>query len=309
MHRARNLAALAALLLAACGDGASAPPPAGPGEPPPEAVTSWDLVYEERTGLVRRLRRLDLATGQVSDVLPGVNAGQPDVAPDGVTLVAVRHDAADPTVTDIIRAPLAGGAPVALAPHPAPDQAPRWDAAGSRVAFVSARTASLNLFLVNGDGTGLDQLTPDQSENPSTESDVAWAPDGATVVFSTNAGGGRALWLLDLDTRTFSFLTSGGGSASEPDWSPDGKLIVFARTKGATTDLVVHELATGTEWELGLTGTNLQPRWSPDGKWIAFASDRSGTLDLWLVRKDGTGPVRLTTGAAQEESPSWVRAD
>lgn len=39
--------------------------------------------------------------------------------------------------------------------------------------------------------------------------------------------------------------------------------------------------------------------------YVAFASNEAGTYDLYVVRLDGSGLRRLTTGAADETSPSW----
>ena len=38
---------------------------------------------------------------------------------------------------------------------------------------------------------------------------------------------------------------------------------------------------------------------------IAFASNRAGGYDIWLMRADGSGPVRLTRSPLAEFSPAW----
>jgi Tol biopolymer transport system component len=43
------------------------------------------------------------------------------------------------------------------------------------------------------------------------------------------------------------------------------------------------------------------PRWSPDGRLIAF--HRAG--DIWVMRNDGSGAHRVTSGAANDINPSW----
>ncbi len=54
--------------------------------------------------------------------------------------------------------------------------------------------------------------------------------------------------------------------------------------------------------------TEFEPSFSPDGKLIAFSSDRadvsSGRTDIWVVRRDGTGLRRVTTGLNARE-PAW----
>lgn len=54
--------------------------------------------------------------------------------------------------------------------------------------------------------------------------------------------------------------------------------------------------------------TEFEPAFSPDGKLIAFSSDRAdvsaGRTDIWVVRVDGTGMRRLTTGL-NARGPAW----
>jgi TolB protein len=47
------------------------------------------------------------------------------------------------------------------------------------------------------------------------------------------------------------------------------------------------------------------PAWSSDGKRIAFLSDRDGNDQLYVMRADGTGIVRLTSGQADKDAPAW----
>jgi Tol biopolymer transport system component len=62
-----------------------------------------------------------------------------------------------------------------------------------------------------------------------------------------------------------------------------------------------HALTTGP-------ATEFEPAFSPDGKLVAFSSDRAdtstGRTDIWVVRRDGTGLRRLTTGL-NARGPAW----
>jgi len=49
----------------------------------------------------------------------------------------------------------------------------------------------------------------------------------------------------------------------------------------------------------------LQPAWSPDGSSIAFVSKRSGYSHVYLMRADGTGTRRLTSGREEDSRPAW----
>ena len=51
--------------------------------------------------------------------------------------------------------------------------------------------------------------------------------------------------------------------------------------------------------------TDTAPAASPDGKKIAFMSRRSGNWDIYLVNRDGSGMISLTSDASNEGLPVW----
>jgi TolB protein len=56
----------------------------------------------------------------------------------------------------------------------------RWSPDGQRLAFVSGNPErNSDLFVINADGSGLQQLTT----TPESEIDPAWSPDGAAIVY------------------------------------------------------------------------------------------------------------------------------
>lgn len=48
-----------------------------------------------------------------------------------------------------------------------------------------------------------------------------------------------------------------------------------------------------------------EPAWSSDGRFIAFASRRDGRSHIYVMRADGSDVRRLTSGPADDESPTW----
>ncbi len=53
------------------------------------------------------------------------------------------------------------------------------------------------------------------------------------------------------------------------------------------------------------SGIDIDAVWSPDGNWIAWVSDRSQGFQVWLMRKDGSQPRKLTSGPAIHGWPQW----
>ncbi len=182
-----------------------------------------------------------------------------------------------------------------------------------KIAFESGREGDPDIYLVNPDGSGLQQLTTGKEAWEPT-----WSPDRSQIlVASTLHGGGLAdeeVYVMDADGSNMRRLmhTPGEGTSSwAADWSPDGQKIVFMSNGGGSPpgsngyDLYVmnadgsnlRPLTRAHRW-------NATPAWSPDGEHIAFASDREdkGNAGIWLIAPDGTGPRRLSDHGAR---PSW----
>lgn len=103
-------------------------------------------------------------------------------------------------------------------------------------------------------------------------------------------------------TRTFT-RTLEEGSWISVDVHPDGDRVVF--------DLL------GSLWEVPLEGGeaepltqgmafDAQPRYSPDGERIVFTSDRGGSDNLWIISRDLSDTVQVTSANHDGYvSPTW----
>ena len=101
---------------------------------------------------------------------------------------------------------LTGGLIAQLTDNPA-DEAPAVSPDGTRVAFMSTRDGTWDLYVVNSDGTGLARLTADAE----IDGLPIWAPDGETLIFASNRDDGWGLWAIDVASKAMAKLFSLGG--------------------------------------------------------------------------------------------------
>ncbi len=117
------------------------------------------------------------------------------------------------------------------------DDDPDWSPDGQRVVFTRHPVGDnqqfsnqAELYLMNPDGTGLEQLT----QNGQEERAPSWSPDGTRIVYSSRVGGGTnpfRIFVMNSDGSDVQQLTDEGDSVSDltATWSPDGQQILYHR--------------------------------------------------------------------------------
>lgn len=138
------------------------------------------------------------------------------------------------------------------------------------------------------------------------------SPDGSWAAAVENRWGSGGLVRVALDRvapdrqpATVERLVAAevGTILDAPRLSPDGARLAYLRHRGAGWRLVVRDLASGAERELGDPALRVLawPAWSPDGRWIVLtvADDESVRLEAWPTETGGAdGGRRLVSGSA-----------
>jgi Tol biopolymer transport system component len=181
----------------------------------------------------------------------------------------------------------------------------------SKIAFVSNRTGTYNVYVVNDDGGGLRQLTRFRSGEVDRP---ALSPDGRTVVFarSKTANGDFDIWIVRSDGHGLRDLTPGPSDDSAPSWSPDGTEVLFASDRGGAYDIFLMKASGKSIVQLSDRGRgDVAPAFSRDGKRVAFVEcDQSfAHCQLWAMNANGKGARRLTKTPVEAERPSWSLND
>lgn len=209
-----------------------------------------------------------------------------------------------------------------------------------RIAFVSDRDGDAEIYMMNSDGSGLVQLTDDDSSDLFP----AWSQDGNRIAFASNRGNdakfydiyvmnsdgsdveqltdgcsnGQLAWSSDGDRIAFTsrggiyVIDSDGGNAVQLMGTPHASCeqLFFSDLDGDGNDEVYRRNPDGTvelftDYESIFLGDGF-PAWSPDGRRIAFASGRNGNgLAVYVINVDGTGVERLTDNEYVNLDPAW----
>ena len=183
-------------------------------------------------------------------------------------------------------------------------------------------------FIMRGDVyvTSIDYKTTKQITNtPDQERDISFAPDGRTLVYSSERNG---LWQLYTSTivrkeeKQFTYatelkeerLTKSNVASFQPQYSPDGKEIAFLENRTAIRVINLKSKAVRTvmdaKYQYSYADGDQWFQWSPDSKWIL--SDFIGiggwnNKDVVLLKADGKGEmVNLTESGYSDTNAKWV---
>jgi serine/threonine protein kinase len=187
-----------------------------------------------------------------------------------------------------------------------------------QIAFASDRTGLPQIYVMNTDGSDLQQVTnmPDGACQPD------WSPNGLQIVFISpcparqNDHPGANLYVIDVVGAGIVELPPMDGGGFDPAWSPDGTRIAFSSLQKGLAQIFVINLNDDTVTPLTddfadvrLPDWSRQPAWSPDGKQIVYTghSRLTNTLQIWVMNALGQAKTLLVHRGSTywDFLPSW----
>ncbi|MCO6438005.1 MAG: PD40 domain-containing protein [Phycisphaerae bacterium] len=159
----------------------------------------------------------------------------------------------------------------------------------------------MDIFEADPDGSNLRRL----NDAPGYDAEGAYAPDGKSIVFTSQRDGDLEIYVMDADGKNPRRITHGKGYDGGPFFSPDGKQIIYRGDRRGDENLQLRIVnADGTD-DRAITDNdvfNWCPYWYPNGRAIIFtqadhAAYRRGerpNYDLYLTTPKGDRFVRVT---------------
>jgi TolB protein len=176
---------------------------------------------------------------------------------------------------------------------------------GSRIVFVSDRTGSKEIWVMNWDGTDQRQITKYRSISTFPSA----SPDGRIVAFTTYATGYPAIQLFSLDTgRKLPFYNQRASMNAFVSFTPDSKQIVFSSTAaGGPAQLYMANADGSGMRRITNSGTiEVEAKINPKtGANMIDVSGRSGLPQIYTMNMEGADVQRLSAGTGEATNPAW----
>jgi TolB protein len=244
---------------------------------------------------------------------------QPDVAPDGSSVLFSRYDG---NAIQLWRLDLATGREQALTSGNAVNVEPRLSPDGKRIVWVSTEvTGHFNLFIADIGPDGLRGPRPLLGERKSEISryyysaydhalNPSWTPDGKRILYVSNAEvawGTGDIWSVAADDPKDrrKVLSEETSWSTRPETSPDGKQLLFSSYHGRQWRQLWLTTPGGAA-ELPLTFGEFDranARWSPDGRRIAYISNEHGNTGLVVQDYIGGATVPVVASKRRFKNP------
>jgi TolB protein len=142
------------------------------------------------------------------------------------------------------------------------------------IAFVSDRSGTQQIYVMDSDGNNLRQLT----DIPGQKADVGVSADGRTVAFMLMPNDFEEvsdIYTVASDGTALRQLTNTRDLDRHPSFSPDGGTIVFSRSDGDSASIYrMHPDGTQLENMIHHHGSDYNPVWRPGKETMLFVSDR-----------------------------------
>ena len=254
----------------------------------------------------------------INDLLTAVRVGDPQLSPDGKTVLFTRTTTTMPAGSrnaDIWSVPADGSAaPRSLIDGPKSDNTARFLPDGKHLVFISSRNGAPQVHFADADGRGVKAIT---SLSGGVQAPLIVSPDGKSIAFVSDAYPACGDEACNKRTRD--------AEESDPVKVHTLTRLPFRHWNEWWTTVRHHvfvtDIASGTTKDVTLGDFDSPPHnyedgaiaFSPDSREIAFVSKRDAkdsemwttNHDVWTVPVTGGTATKVTTNPAADFQPVY----
>ncbi|MBC7920257.1 MAG: PD40 domain-containing protein, partial [Ferruginibacter sp.] len=245
-----------------------------------------------------------------------------DLSADGQTLVF-------DLLGDLYSLPITGGKATRLTSGLAFDSQPRFSPDGKHIVFLSDRSGSENVWVLETGKTLVDTTTANERNGLrqiSKDAQVGfaspeWTPDGQYILVSKSSGLGvnhLHMYHLEGGSGVDLFAKEKTRNAMGAAFGPDRRYVYLATQVGRwgynlekfKFQIATYDRETGETFPItGEVGGAVRPAVSPDGKWLVYASRYDGQTGFRLRNLQSSADQWLTYPIQRDDQESRFTMD
>ena len=212
----------------------------------------------------------------------------------------------------MIKAFVAPRPPTRLTINSAADRGPSWSPDGTRLAFSSDRGGTMDIWIMNADGSDPHVLTDGTGANTLP----AWSHDGSRIAFVSDRNGNPDIYTMNADGSGLFRVTDHASDDTDPVWGIGDDMIFFASDREGGFE-IFQSKTDGT----GQSRLTFQPDGAiqPDVTTDAFFYTLSGEIIEQLQEepvilqkapgKDRTGGTGIMLSISDESAGAGEKVD
>ena len=177
------------------------------------------------------------------------------------------------------------------------DMYPAYSPDGRRIAFMSQRSGTDEIWICDSDGSKTVQLT---SLAGSAIYGPSWSPDNQNIALTVAQKGLKEdIYVVSVNGGVPRRMTTDPAEDKWPYWSHDGKWIYFSSTRSGREEI----------WKMPSTGGNAvqitrnsgdSPYESTDGKFLYYLKGWPDAVSVWRASVDGSQEVKVLDSVHSE---------
>jgi Tol biopolymer transport system component len=176
---------------------------------------------------------------------------------------------------------------------------PRYSPDGRRIAFVSDRSGSWQVWMCDADGQNLKQLT---HFNSPWVGGLNWSPDSRELVLDSRPHGHSGIFVLTLASGVVKTIEDDSSEQRVPAWSHDGKSIYFNSDRAG--QLAIWKLKLGDKLPVRVSPfRTFLPQESADGQSLFFNMEDG---QIWSAHPDGSQAAPLSPDVHCSPDINWT---
>jgi hypothetical protein len=208
------------------------------------------------------------------------------LSPDAASVV---YDEAEPRnrTLDLWRLDFARGIPFKLTFHPSHDMFPLWSADGTRIVFSSLRERPPQLYELNANSAGTEQLLL-KTNVPKTAS--GWSSDGRLLFYdSIDPQTGGDIWALPLVGKPEPYpVVHTAADEHYGTLSPDGRWLAYISNETGAYEVYIESFpATGFKRQISTQG-GFEPQWRRDGRELFYLAPNQTLMAVGVTSSSTT---------------------